>query len=58
MPLDSRAQEALLFVNKKKQKNFDCFSSSAVAAAKPKAGANKKFLASFFQKRSSSFAFP
>jgi hypothetical protein len=40
----------LLFVNKKKQKNFDYFPAEAVAAPMPMPQHNKSFLLLFFKK--------
>jgi hypothetical protein len=40
----------LLFVNKKKQKNFTYFPSRAVAAPTPMTQHNKSFLLLFFKK--------
>jgi len=52
----SQEQKVLLFVNKKKQKNFDFFD---VALSLPHTReADQKFFGSFFQKRTSYFSFP
>jgi hypothetical protein len=50
------SKQALLFVNKKKQKNFGCrtWGFGANTAHGPK---DKKFFGSFFQKRTTSFSF-
>ena len=42
--------EGLLFVNKKKQKNFDSFRSWALAATTPRTQIIKSFLLLFFKK--------
>jgi hypothetical protein len=42
-------QEALLFVNKKKQKNFDFFDVALFVPHRPEG--EQKFFGSFFQKR-------
>jgi hypothetical protein len=49
-----KTQQALLFVNKKKQKNFDLLKHLALADTNP--AKKQKFFASFFQKRSASLS--
>jgi hypothetical protein len=50
--VEKRSQQAVLFVNKKNQKNFNNF--RPVALERPRE-AEQKFFGSFFQKRTSCF---